>query len=297
MSKRTTLISLIVIAVIGSFVAALATNMFMGDILNKALPISDMTVFATLPALMLAAIIVAIFLYVIRLYQRPKTFKRMSTVYLIIAISLSSIGFITAILCGAITYRGNFLTLYPFPGYTIIAMITHLIIIGGSVFGLVKLRKIPQDEERFKFGAKHVFKTLGWYLFISLVFYRFGMFLGLPVYVNWRTLYMTFPFYIWLLVALFLGILKVLNILDLLPNKKLNLALSICALSLHVVLFTYTIIIGRESSLFVSNISQCMPLERMAAMPVEMPIHILAIGAVAIILLVQAIKRMKQKAE
>ena len=296
MSKKTTLISLIVIAVISSFVAALAGNMFMGDILNKGLPVSGMTFFATFPSLMLAALLVAVFLYVLRLYQRPKTFKRMSRNYLIIAIVLSAIGFISSILCGAITYGGKFATLYPFPGYLIIAMVTHLLIIAGAIVGLVMLRKVPQDEEKFKVGAKHVFKTLGWYLFISLTFYKFGMFLGMPVYVHWRTLYMTFPFYIWLLVPLFMGVIKVLNILGLLP-KKLNLGLAIGALALHVGLTLYIVLMGRANSMFVSNISQCMPLERLAAMPVEMPIHILAIGAVGIILLVQAIKALKQKAE
>ena len=297
MSKRTTLISLIVITVIGSFVAALATNMFMGDILNKGLPVSGMTFFATFPALMLAALIVAMFLYVIRLYQRPKTFKKMSRVYLIIAIALSSIGFIGAILCGIITYRGNFLTLYPFPGYLIISMLTHACIIAGAIVMLFKLRKVPADEEKFKVGAKHVFKTIGWYLFISLTFYKFGMFLGAPVYVHWRTLYMTFPFYIWLLVPLFLGGLKVKNILGLIPSKKLNLGLAIGGLVIHIGLSVYIILMGRANSMFVSNISQCMPLERLAAMPVEMPIHVLAIGAVGVILLVQAIKALKAKAE
>ena len=296
MSKKTTLISLIVIAIIGSFVAALAGNMFMGDILNKGLPVSGMTFFATFPSLMVAALLVAVFLYVLRLYQRPKTFKRMSRTYLIIAIVLSAIGFVTAILCGAITYGGKFLTLYPFPGYLIIAMLTHLLIIAGAIVGLVMLRKVPQDEEKFKVRAKHVFKTLGWYLFISLTFYKTGMFLGLPVYVHWRTLYMTFPFYIWLLVPVFMGTIKVLNILGIM-SKKLNLGLSIGALALHAGLSIYIILMGRANSMFVSNISQCMPLERLAAMPVEMPIHVLAIGAVGVILLVQAIKALKQKAE
>ena len=107
---------------------------------------------------------------------------------------------------------------------------------------------------------------------------------------------MTFPFYIWLLVPLFMGVIKVLNILGLLP-KKLNLGLAIGALALHVGLALYIVLMGRANSMFVSNISQCMPLERLAAMPVEMPIHILAIGAVGVILLVQAIKALKAKEE
>ena len=162
---------------------------------------------------------------------------------------------------------------------------------------VLKLRKVPQDEEKFKVGAKHVFKTIGWYLFISLTFYKFGMFLGSPVYIHWRTLYMTFPFYIWLLVPLFLGGLKVKNILGLVPSKKLNLGLAIGGLVMHIGLSVYIILMGKANSMFVSNISQCMPLERLAAMPVEMPIHVLAIGAVAIILLVQAIKGLKNKEE
>ena len=294
MSRKTTLISLIVIAIIGSFMAALASNMFFADVGNIGVPFSEMTLFSTFTSLTLAAELVAVFLYVIRLYQRPKTFKRMSIVYIIIALCLSSIGFLSALLSGILEY-GSFVKLYPFPGYLIIFMITHLLVIGGAIFSLIRLRKVAKDEERFKVKVGHVFKTLGWFLFISLTYNRLGMFLGSPVFIEWRTLYMTFPFYLYLLVPAFLGTLKVLAILGYLNNKKLDLALCIAAVALQLVLFIVIAIIGTQESLFVAGISQCMPLSRLASKPVEILIHFMSLTAVSVILLVQSIKRAKAK--
>ena len=79
-------------------------------------------------------------------------------------------------------------------------MIAHLLVLGGAIFGLVwYVRRLPADTEQFKVGAKHVFFTMGWFLFVALAFNRFGAFLTMPMYVELRNFYLTFLFYLFLL--------------------------------------------------------------------------------------------------
>ena len=54
-------------------------------------------------------------------------------------------------------------------------------------------------------------------------------------------------------------------------------------------------IIGSKYTVFISAVSPAMPLERLASMPLELPIHLAASLAVLIILLVQAIKKKEVK--
>lgn len=295
MSRKLTLAALVAIALLGSLFAVLGANMFFSDIGNMS-AVGPKGFITTFPALMFAALFPVCFLYVLRFYLRPKTFKRLTRLYVIIAMALSFVGLVCSILSGAMVY-GSFVKPYPFPGYLIIFMILYVLILCGGVFALIKLHKLPEDEERFKVNVKHVLKTIGWFLFICLAIERLGLFIASPVYIYWRNFYMTFPFYIFLLVPAYLGTIKVLDILGYLEKPNLKLILSVAGIACTVILFVAIAIPGMLNTSYVSSVSTAMPLERLASKPLEILIHLLSNLAVGIILLVQALKARKQKAE
>ena len=160
--------------------------------------------------------------------------------------------------------------------------------------GLRLSKKMPEDTGRVKVNFLHVLKTIGWFMFIGMVFNRFGMLLGAPTYIYLRNLHLTFPFYIYLLMPLFLGVIEVLYILKLVDRKKLFL-LGIIALGLNVVFFAYIAIMGLNDTGFVSSLSQAMPLERMASKPLEILIHFLSYAGVGAAILVQNRKPKEQQ--
>ena len=169
-------------------------------------------------------------------------------------------------------------------------LVLFVLIDGGITYLWIKLSKMPEDEEKYKVKVGHVFKTIGLVLFALLAFNRFGMFLGAPAYIYWRSFYMTFPFYLYLLLGVFLGAIRVLDILGVL-SKKTNLILTIVALSLNVVLFAVIAILGKADSSFISAVSPAMPLERLMSKPIELVIHFVVYLGVGTTLLVKALKK------
>ena len=91
--------------------------------------------------------------------------------------------------------------------------------------------------------------------------------------------------------------MKVLDLLGYLEKPNLKLILSIAGVACTVVLFVAIAIPGILNTAYVSSVSTAMPLERLASKPLEILIHLVSNLAVGIILLVQALKANKQKAE
>ena len=93
---------------------------------------------------------------------------------------------------------------------------------------------------------------------------------------------------------LFLGIVKVLNIFDIL-NKKTTFILSVVALAVNLVLFVVIVILALSDSSFISSVSQAMPLERISSKPFEIIIHFLTYTGVGVMLLIKNLKKDKQE--
>ena len=289
MSKKFAIVSLAIIALFGSLWTFYASNMFFGDVSNFPGGFSNTTLFVSLPGMLLGAMFVAAPLYIVRLYKRPDNKKALSRLYLIIAAALAFFGIVFAVLGGVVNYRGNFAS-YPFPGYLIIMIILHVAVLGGSLFVLFKyVRPLPDDAEKFKGGPLHVLHTIGLYLFIALAFNRFGAFLLMPVYVQWSSLYMTFVYFLFLLIPMALLVIKVLGILGF---KPLFIPVIIVA-ALNVVLFAITAAIGVNDSAFVSAVSAAAPLERLGSMPMEILIHFVSYLGVSIYYVIKEIKNRK----
>ena len=287
MSKKFVMISLAVIAVLGSLLTFYASNLFFGDVSNFGS--GSPTIFATFPSMLFGAMLIAATLYIVRLYKRPENKKALSKLYLIIAAVLAFLGIVFAVLGGVVNYRGNFVS-YPFPGYLIIFLVLHVLVLAASVVAFFKFVKpMPEDASKFKGGVKHVFHTLGLYLLIALAFNRFGAFLLMPVYVQWSSFYMTFVYYLFLLIPMALLVIKVLGILG---YKPLFIPTVVVA-ALAVVLFAITAIIGVNDSAFISAVSAAAPLERLGSMPMEILIHFCAYAGVSAYYIVKEVKAKK----
>ena len=290
MSKKFSLIALAIIAVLGSLVTIYVCNLFFTDVPYFGPNIMDTAIFASFSALLFGAYFVMGALYICRAHLRPKTIKRLSSTYLKITIVLSALGFIFALLAGLVNY-GTLLSKYPFPGFVIVAMVLHLLVLAASIFAMIKFVKpLPEDEEKFKVTAKHVFFTLGWFLFVALAFNRFGAFLTMPIYVELRNFYQTIFFYLFLLVPMAILVKKAFDVFELKLNRFLFV---IIVFAINLVLFLVVVIIGLNDTTFVSSLSPAMPLERLAAKPVEIIIHFASQFGILLAWLIKEIKAKK----
>ena len=270
MSKKFVIISLAILAIIGSLVTFYASNMFFSDVSNFGAGFMNTTLFVSLTGMLFGAMLIAAPLFIVRFYQRPNSRKVLSRNYLFIAIALAAFGLIFAVLGGVVNYRGNFVK-YPFPGYLIIMIVLHLLVIVGAALVLFKkVLKMPEDTEKYKVTVKHVFHTVGLYLLIALAFNRFGAFLFMPVYCQFSTLYKTFVYYIFLLVPMVILVIKAMRILELGKNRFL---MSLIALIITTGLMVAILLLGKSDSSFISAVSAAAPLERLGSMPMEIFIH------------------------
>ena len=291
MSKKFSLIALAIIAVLGSLVAFAASNLFFTDVPYFGPHIMDTAIFLSFTALLFGAYFVIGAMYIVRSYLKPNIRKKMSKTYLKTTMVLAGLGFVFAILAAVINYNGNFLASAPFPGFIVLMMVAHLLVLGGSIFALLKpVKALPEDTEEFKVGAKHVFFTMGWFLFTALAFNRFGAFLTMPIYVELRNFYQTVFFYLFLLVPMAILVKKVFDVFELKLNRFIYV---IILFAINLVLFIVVAIIGLNDTTFVSSLSPAMPLERLAAKPVEIIIHFASQFGILLAWLIREIKAKK----
>ena len=270
MSKKFVIISLAILAIIGSIWTFYASNMFFGDVSNFGAGFMKTTLFVTLPGLLLGALFVTATLFIVRFYLRPNSRKILCRNYLFIAIALGAFGLLFTIL-GAVLNMHSFIKPYPFAGYLIIMLVLNILIIAGSAVVLFKIvLKMPDDTEQYKVTVKHVFHTLGLFLLIALAFNRFGAFLLAPVYVQWSTLYKTFTYYLFLLIPMALLVVKVLKLLEI--RKHFLIPVVVIGI-LNAGLMIAVLLLGANDAAFVSAVSAAAPLERLGSMPMELFIH------------------------
>lgn len=297
MSLKRTIACLILLALVGSIFNVQATNMLMSDMANKSANPEFNTLFCSFGAATVAASYVVCALFVFRYFLRPQYKKRMIKVYFAILEILGLIGVISLVV-NSIAYYHSLVSPYPFPGYTIIFLILNLFLIGGPcACYFMHVRKMEDDQEKFKMSFLYVLKTIGYFLFICLAFNRFGMLLFSPVYIYWRNFHMTFPFYLFLAVPMYILVVKVLLYFGVLKTQKqkvLYVAIGLCA---TVVLAGAYMVLGILDTGVVSAISPALPLERLATMPIETLIHLVACLAMTIPCLVILLKKKEQPAE
>jgi len=295
LTKKFRILSLIGLVIVGALFTMLGSNMFFSDIGNIAVGFARSTMLITIPAAAVAVTFAIAILYLVRVEKHPDCLRRITKLYLILIIAINGLGIVCNI-AGSLMVYGTLVARNPFPGYTIIFLVLELAMVCGSIFGLLKLKLLPEDQGRVKINFLYVLKTIGWFLFIMLLLNRLGTLLGSPFYVYLRNLYKTFPFYIYLLVPLFLGVLEVLYVYKLIEKKQL-LILTIVGLGVNVVSFVYIAVMGIYDTAFISSLSEAMPLERLASKPLELLIHVLSYLGVGAALLVQNLKKPKEVKE
>ena len=268
-----------------------ASNMFFYDIIHFGAGLTNSALFVTLPAISVAMFFVLAVFYLLRIYKHPDCKKRITRLYSIILLALAGLGVIGGVLSGLLVYK-TFIGSHPFPGYVIIFISLNILLIGVGIAGLLLSKKM-EDEGKVKINFLYVLKTIGWFLFICLTFNRLGTLLGAPFYIYLRNLYKTFPFYIYLMMPTFFGLLEVMHILEV-ADRKMIIKLAIVGLVLNVGYFGYIAAMGMTDTGFVSSLSQAMPLERMLSKPIELPIHFLAYTGVGIALLIQSKKKKEE---
>ncbi len=288
MKKTIGLISVTVLGILASLLLVLAGNMFFGDVANISAGMIT-GLFVTLPAAALTVDVIALFLAVIGYFVSEKTHKKLFKVNLLTIAISSGVGLIGALLAGIVTYH-SFTKPYPFPSYLIIFMVLHVLIIAGSVVTLLLyVKKMPEDEKKNKVTVARVFRNIGWWLFVSLALYRFGLFIVSPTFINWRTFDLTAPFYFFMITPFFMLVYKVLVWFKIAKVTTLADKIATCAMvTLTIGLSAAVIVLGINDSTFISAVSPCMPLERLASMPIETFIHIVATLAVGTVLILQS---------
>ena len=175
------------------------------------------------------------------------------------------------------------MTDYPFKGFSIIFLIANILLLAISCASyFLFVRKLPEDPEKFKMNWKYVLKTLGYFLFTCLAFNRFGFLIMSPAYIYLRNFYLTFPFYLSMLVPMLILVVRVLTIFEVINTRKMKIVCTSVCIALIVILYGAYIILGATNTSVISAISPALPLERMATMPIETIIHVVACLAMSI---------------
>ena len=316
MSKRKTALLLVIISVAGSFETFYASNMIFSDVANAFMGLNDIYFIASIPALVISFDFVLAAIYTARLFIKPHLKKRMGRLYGAWLGVLSAVGLAAGILTGSIVYR-SFTAPYPFPGYTILSIAVNAALLAVGVAVIIKNKKTPEEDSgvskaieaeiALKQGRKlpyvarrvnfiYVVHTILLFAMVFLAFNRFGALLWSPVYVQWRTLYITFPFYLWLLIPIGLLAHSVFYILKVFSRKPgLGLVNSILLFVINLALAAACIIIGTHNTLFISAISPALALERLAAMPVDTMIQAAGSFLISLYMLVFSIQYLRGK--
>lgn len=282
-------IEIVILAIIASIINFYATNMILSDVSNMYYSVMNIDIISSLPAFLLAINLVVITLYFSREKHFPEYKNSMALTYTTIIAVISAIGVIASILTGTIIYK-SFLVPYPFYGYSILGIIVHL---ANCVFAIIKNIKTRKECTEFKkrpISFKYVIYTILVVLMIYIAYDRFGAFLLSFTYVQFSTLYLTFPFYL----SLLLPISLLNHIMAYLRSSKkieykVGLTNIIILTILSFVLNIAVVIIGFTNTQFISAISPALGLERLATMPIDLIFHILITTVFSIVLLIKTI--------
>lgn len=272
-NKKYSLIILAVLAVIGSFLAFYSTNLVMNAISNKDTAGFFLELLMPFSALIIAIDFVVASFFFVRLYLHPTHARRMMFVYSITLISLSVLGILFDILSGVLVYR-SFVKPYPFAGAPIIFLLWHLAVIALGLVTIFYFKDKTEYDDIFihKTTPQYVLLTALFSLIVFFAFNRFGAFLWSPSYIQMRTLYNTYPFYMSLILPLGIIVIDVLYIFNIFnsPNKA-NAGIAIASGTGVLSLFFMIQFISRSmrDQAFLAAISPAVPIERLLTIPID----------------------------
>lgn len=293
-TKRRTIIALVILAILGGLTAFYGTNLVLNSVLQKDLPFLTffITFFPSVTFLLVSLDIVLFIFFFIRLYLHPTHEQRMLQVYGIILGSFSLLGIVLNTLSGVIVY-GSFLEPRPFAGFHIIMYIYHILMLALALLMIFYFRKkvINDDIIIHKTNLPYVLSTIIWSLVFFIALNRLGGFILSPVYIQWSTLALTYPAY----VALLLPTIILVNDLIYIFNgyKKApaaGIVVSSFVIFLSIVCFAQIIVRGQSDPLFIQLVSPINPIGRLLTFPYDTVLQLVVAFGLGIYTLFNSIK-------
>ena len=290
MNKKTASIILIVLVVLGSIFTFYTANLLFSDLANIFPGYKDNNFITSLPMCMTMNQFILAILYVARYIRRPQYVKSMTKKYLIIFMAFSVLGIITSIMSGVMIYH-SFFKPYPIPAYCFTMILVNVIFIAAAVyFYILTVKRMPEDKEKRPFSVKHIFKTIGYSLGIFFVLERFGAALYFPFYIQWRTIYMSWPFFFTLLAPMSMCVQSFLYVIPKYKeNVRIGLIFAIINLSVAFVAHLVVCIIGYNEPKLLSAISPAMAIDRLDCSTKSLILVIVVTAIIGVLGLVNAI--------
>ncbi len=295
MKKKSNIIALIVLILVGSFVTFYTSNLIMSDVSNMFYGVHNADCIASFPGFMFAIEFVVATIYLLRVTRRAQYKKSTDRLYAKYFLALSGVGLITSILSGIMVYDSIFAP-YPFHGYTILGIIVHALIIAGSIIWLQRIKKQPDDEAKRRIDFGYVVYSIAIFVIIFITYNRLGALMWGVTYIHLDSLWLTFPFYLSLLLPLALMIHIILYFYGVFnANPVVAIVYDIIFLIVDVMLGTAVFWIGAVNTAFISAISPALALERLWTKPVDNIIHFFVLLFIGLYCLYLSIKLYNKK--
>lgn len=213
--------------------------------------------------------------------------------------AFSLVGIITSIMSGVMIYH-SFFKSYPIPAYCFTMILINVIFIAAAVyFYILANKRMKDDAEKRKFSVKHVFKTIGYSLGLFFVLERFGAALYFPFYIEWRTIYLSWPFFFTLLAPMAMIIQSFLYVYPKYNEKPLTgLIFAIINLGVAFASHLAVILVGYRDARLLSAISPAMAIDRLDCSTKSLILVIVVTLIIGVLGLVTALLRyLKAKKE
>jgi len=295
MKKKTAILLLIGIALVGQIVNFYATNLLLGSIPALTYGVVELELLAAIPAFILALDLTMGMMTVGRLYRYPRHKKEYVMRNGRILCIFSAIGLIASVMCGTVLY-GSFLAPYPFPGYTLLGILIHGALLGYSLYSLPRWKKsIPEDPPSHDKTAQLILRTFLLPILIFIAQNRGGALLWSVTYLHLPTLYMTYPFYLSLLLPLALLFHAELFEFGFYRTRpKRAIRNTVILMVITVVSCTAVILEGISNTRFISVISPALGIERLITMPVDTVIHFILCLLLSVWLLLYSLRKYRE---
>lgn len=296
MKKKINIFWLVVLMAAGSFVTFYTTNLIMSDVSNMFYGVHNADCISSFPGFLFALEMVIATILLIRITRRPEHKKKIMQLYAALFTALSAIGIACAIYAGTVVYD-SFLAPYPFAGYTVISLIAHALIVVFGIVWLVRIKKnVTDDKEKKKITFGYIVLSLAVFLGIFYTYNRLGALMWGVTYIQGSTLWLTFPFYLSLLLPVAMMIFILLYVygrFDAHPAAAVvyNAVLLAADIALGAAVFGT----GATNTLFISAISPALALERLWTKPIDNIVHFIALLAVGIYFLVLSVRAYNKK--
>lgn len=284
-NKKQTSLLLAATIIVGSIVTFYGTNMILSDVSNMFYSKINLDVVTSLPIFLISFQMVAIFLCLLDLATDPENARKIIVGSMDVVVFTSLLGFATTIVTYAFMYY-KFMAPYPFKGASVILIIYYVLMFVAGSFLNVWGQGLEKPEKKKGGFGNAIFKIVR-AIFVFYAFNRFGALLLSPTYIQWRTLGLTCPFYLSLLVPITLVSLMVYSSLDFGgKGAKSGLILAVVVFVADVILSACVFILGAMYTKFPAAISPALPLERLITMPIDVIIQCVVstlLGAYAVI--------------